>query len=266
MFTNVFGIPLTPLDALDFLISWYLVYQVLRFLRGTRGMYIFLGVSILLIVALVAQILELATLSWFAGTLKTVGLVALVIIFQPEIRRALITIGRNPLFRELVHEDVSPVLEELSRAVFFLSRRRIGALVVLERRIQLEELIERGVRLDARLTQDLLFAIFQPQSPLHDGAVIIRGDRVMAARVILPLLPTEDLPPSFGTRHQAARSLALETDAVCLVVSEESGAVRTFVGRSWKQLRSPEELKGHLQELFAEVEEREEEPEVGFGA
>ncbi len=244
------------LDLVDILIAWVLLYHVLRFFRQTRAVYIFLGLLVITAAGWLAQTLNLVTLSWMTGLLRTIGLVAVVIIFQPEIRRALLSLGRNPVFRRMVPEAVDPALQEVAEAAFLMAHRGIGALIVLERRDPLRDLAERGVVLQARLHRDLLLSVFHPASPLHDGAVIVQEDRVVAARVILPLIPgAEELPPHMGTRHRAAWSVTVETDAVAVVVSEERQEVRVFEHGRFEQVPTREALLTRLEEAMREVVE-----------
>lgn len=254
---KLFGfLPVSLLDAVDVLVATFLLYHILRFFRQSRAVYIFLGILLITVAGWLAQWLNLVTLAWMSGLLRTIGLVAVVIIFQPEIRRVLLSLGRNPLFRRMVPESVDPALKEIAEASFRMASRKIGALIVIQRRDPLRDLAERGVILNARVNQDLLVSLFHPSSPLHDGAVIVEEDRILAARVILPLLPgAEDLPDAFGTRHRAAWSITVETDAVAVVVSEERGEVRIFEHGRFTLTPTAEELLHRLNEAIREVEE-----------
>ncbi len=217
-------------DLLDILIVWALFYQVLKLFRGTRTAYIIFGLTGLAVVALLAQFLNLEALNSIIQGVETVGVLALIIIFQPEIRRVLANLGRTPWLRQLLQEPHPGLstIHEVAHASFQLRTMGLGALIVLERQVELDDLIEEsGVRLDAKVTAPLLVSIFLKTSPLHDGAVIIRQNRVVAARVILPLYSgTHPLPEEFGTRHKAAMGVMEHSDAVVIVVSEERNEVR----------------------------------------
>ncbi len=258
---KLFGfLPVGARDVVDVLVASFILYHILRFFRQSRAVYIFLGILLITLMGWIAQLFHLSALAWMTGLLRTIGLVAVVIIFQPEIRRVLLSLGRNPLFRRMVPEGVDPVLKEIAEACFRMANRNIGALIVIQRRDPLRDLAERGVILQARVHQDLLVSLFHPSSPLHDGAVIVDEDRLLAARVILPLLPgAEDLPEAFGTRHRAAWSITVETDAIAVVVSEERGEVRVFEHGNFTLASSQDELQNLLVEALREVLEAGEE-------
>lgn len=237
-------------DLIDILIVWAVTYQVLKFFRGTRASYMLFGILFLIVVALAAQLLNLLALSWIMGALKTIGLVALVIIFQPEIRRALIVLGRNPTWQRIFQAgepEAEVPLQEIVNAVFYLRDRGLGAILVLEGRMLLQEYVEEtGTVLDARLNSRLLLSIFLPQSPLHDGAVIIRGDRVLAAGVLLPLSANPALDPELGTRHRAAIGITEVSDAISIVVSEERRVVRIAYHGTLTEPLAREDLESRL--------------------
>lgn len=257
-------LPIGISDVVDILIAWILLYHILRFFRQTRAVYIFLGLLLLTAAGWLSQLLNLVALSWMFGLLRTIGLVAVVIIFQPEIRRALLSLGRNPVFRRMVPEGTDPVLGTIAEAVFLMANRGIGALILLERRDPLRDLADRGVILHAHVHPDLLLSIFHPSSPLHDGAVIIRDDQIVAARVILPLVAgSEDLPSYMGTRHRAAWSISIETDAVAIVVSEERREVRLFENGRFELIPNREVLVARLSERMHLEEIAEIEQEAG---
>jgi len=252
---KLFGfLPVGVRDVVDVLAVSLILYHVLRFFRQSRAVYIFLGILLVTAVGWLAQLLRLSALTWMTGMLRTIGLVAVVIIFQPEIRRVLLSLGRNPLFQRMVPEGVDPALKEIAEACFRMATRKIGALIVIQRRDPLRDLAERGVILQARVNQDLLVSLFHPASPLHDGAVIVEEDRILAARVILPLLPgAEDLPEAFGTRHRAAWSITVETDAVAVAVSEERGEVRVFERGNFTLAPTREALLNLLSEALQQM-------------
>ncbi len=241
-------------DVLDILIVWVLFYQALKLFRGTRTAYIVTGLTALAVVALLAQFLNLEALNSIIQGIETVGVLALIIIFQPEIRRVLANLGRTPWLRRLFREpypDLATV-QEVARAAFQLRSMGLGALIVLERQVELNDLIEEsGVRLDAQVTAPLLVSIFLKTSPLHDGAVIIRQNRVIAARVILPLYSgAHPLPEEFGTRHKAAMGIMEQSDAVVVVVSEERNEVRLGHDLQLERVDTEVDLIQKLKELL----------------
>ena len=237
-------------DLLDILVVWAVTYQVLKFFRGTRASYMLFGILVLILVALIAQIFNLLALSWIMGTLKTIGLVALIIVFQPEIRRALIVLGRNPTWQRIFQtgaEGGQVPLEEIVDAVFFLRDRGLGAILVIEGQMLLQEYVEEtGTVLDAQVSSRLLLTLFLPQSPLHDGAVILRGDRVVAAGVLLPLSANPALDPELGTRHRAAIGITEVSDAIAIVVSEERRVIRIAYQGSLTEPLAREDLESRL--------------------
>lgn len=213
---------------LDIGITALLFYWLFSLIRGTRAVSLVIGVSILVAVYFVAQALGLRLVSQILQAGAVVGLFALVVVFQPELRRVLERIGRvGSLARLLSPEarDADLVATEVSRAAAHLSADGVGALIVIERETGLQEIAETGVMLHADLSADLLRTIFTPRSPLHDGAVIVRADRILAAGAVLPLVETTIQSERIGTRHRAALGIAEQTDAIVVVVSEERGQV-----------------------------------------
>jgi diadenylate cyclase len=213
------------LDVVDILLVAFLFYHIFLLVRGTRASQMFLGLAGILALTGLAELAHLSALNWILASLRTVWLVAFLIIFQPELRKALSQIGNSWLFRKLVHLESISHLGEIEDALTNLSRRGLGAIVVLERNTGLRGVAETGTILDAVLSAELLETIFTPPSPLHDGAVIVRGNQIVAAGCILPLSQNPNWERSLGTRHRAAVGLTEETDALCLVVSEETHSI-----------------------------------------
>lgn len=224
-----------PTTIVDIAITALLIYWLVSLIRGTRAVRLVMGVSVLLVVYAAAQALELRLLTQILQTGAVVGLFALVVVFQPEIRRALDRIGSvgslGWLFAPPQGRPVEQLAVAVARAATALARERHGALIVLERETGLGEVAESGVPLHADLSVELLRTIFMPRSALHDGAVIVRSGRILAAGAVLPLAETSIREERFGTRHRAALGIAEQTDAVVVVVSEENGAV-SLVERS----------------------------------
>jgi diadenylate cyclase len=216
---------LTWRDAVDVLAVAIIIYNLLLLIRGTRAVQMLLGLFFLGLVYYVAVLAELPTLQRILENLLIVLPFAIIVLFQQEIRRALADFGRNPLWGLAKQQKVVASFSEIVLAATTLSGRRVGALIVIERLQGLRDYVENGIALDAEASYDLLINIFMPDTPLHDGAVIIQDDRIAAAGCFLPLTTNPELSPELGTRHRAALGISEETDAVAVVVSEETGAV-----------------------------------------
>ncbi len=248
-------LPIRITDLVDIAIVSFVVYQVMMLIRGTRAVQLVQGIAVLAIGYLLARWLQLYTLQAILGYLGGIIPVALLVLFQPELRRLLEQIGRGRLLWSTaspLERDVALRLaNDLARAARVLAQRRIGALIVIERRTGLNDFIETGIRLDAVVSVPLLLNIFYPNTPLHDGAVIIRGNRVVAAGCLLPLSESPFLSRALGTRHRAAVGITEGTDAVAIVVSEETGTISLAQEGSLRRGLSEEELKAILLGLFA---------------
>lgn len=213
------------IDAIDILIVTLLLYRLFSLMRGTRAVHMFFGLIVLFVLSVVAQWVHLIAVNWLISSLRTVWVIAFVIIFQPELRRALALMGQNPLLSRFVHMRESGVIPEIVKSVQELSEKRIGALIVLEKDQGLKNFVETGTPIDARVSAELIGTVFTPSSPLHDGAIIIQNDRVVAAGCTLPLSQDQRVAPALGMRHRAALGLSEESDALVIVVSEESGSI-----------------------------------------
>ncbi len=235
-------------DALDILLVSFIIYKVILMVRGTRAMHMLLGLGVVFIMLIVSRWLSLLTINWLINSFLSSLILVVIILFQAEIRRGLARIGRKALFAP--GADPGSTLEEVVRAAEAMAQRFTGALIALERRIGLGEYVDKGVRLDAAVSRELLVSLFQTSGPLHDGAVIISGDRIEAAKVVLPLSNATIPGPQVGTRHRAALGLAEETDAVCVVVSEERGEISLAVGNRLIRRLDPPSLRNLLLELF----------------
>ncbi len=250
----------TPEGILDILLVWFVVYAALSLLRGSgtrRWRGLGLGLMAMALAWLVTRpdrgLLPLDTFNWLLTELAPTGAVAVVVVFQPEIRQSLHKIGQWTLFgssSRTLRSAVVHVVNELVSAADGLAKRRIGALFVIERRDKLVELTETGRLLDAEISSELLATIFYPSTPLHDGAAVIVDDRVAAACCLLPLSERRDLNRSLGTRHRAALGLSERCDAVVLVVSEETGIVSLAVGGELQRELGGEPLRARLLELL----------------
>jgi diadenylate cyclase len=248
-------------DILDIVLVSFVLYRLFLLIKGTRAVQLLRGMLLLLLAYLVSHALELDTITWLVQSMATLIIVAIPVVFQPELRRALAHIGQGELFRgELWFPQktvTSPrALDEVVASVRFLSRQRIGALIILERHTGLAEFIETGTVLDGVISAELLSTIFVPASPLHDGAVIIQNERITAAGAVLPL--SEGMRQrggtrsQFGTRHRAAIGLTETTDAIAIVVSEESGTISVASSGQLKRHINEEALKEILREAFVQ--------------
>jgi diadenylate cyclase len=241
-------------DAIDILVVAVVLYRVFVMFKETRAVQMLLGLGGLMVASFVARRFELFSTSWLLENFWSFWVLALIVLFQPELRRALAQLGQSPLFQGMAlvaREQRSHLLDDVVKAADALAGRRIGALLVLERNTGLRNYAELGVPLDAMVSADLLVSLFLPYSPLHDGAVFIRGDRVAAAGCFLPLSRNTQLGRAMGTRHRAALGLAEETDAVVLVVSEESGRISLAVGGRMESALDRDSLRSRLVELFS---------------
>ena len=215
-------------DIIDILIVAYTVYYVYSMIKGTKAATLLKGLGVLIAFTLFSKWLNFHVINWLLQKSITVVLVALPVVFQPELRKALERIGRGKLFRKDDFDDVEDlekVLSDLVAAIVIMARQKVGALIVLEQETGLTEYMETGVALDARLSQELIMTIFSHNTPLHDGAVIIRSARIMSASCLLPLTDDRNLSKELGTRHRAAIGLSDVTDALVIVVSEETGTI-----------------------------------------
>ncbi len=243
-------------DTLDILVVAWAVYWLLMRIKGTRAAQMALGLLILVLAWRLSDLLELATVSFLLDNFLSSGLLILIVIFQADIRRALTRVGRG-LFASARTQEAHTI-EEIVRACQALAQRRVGALVAIERDVQIDEFVEQGTVVDAELSRDLLISLFLPYSPLHDGAAVVRRDRIASAGCILPLAMRGNVPGSLGTRHRAAIGITEETDALVVVVSEETGRISLVMGGEIR-----EDLDGpHLRQALLEATGGAREPEV----
>lgn len=212
-------------SILDITIIAFLIYKVLILTRGTRTAQMLMGILIVVIGFQASSFVPLTTFNWLMSKFYSSILLIIIILFQEEIRNALSQIGKKPMLTNAEAMASHYLLDELTRAAFSLANKKIGALIVIERNIILSRYIDVGISLDAKISKELLLAIFQSHSPIHDGAIIIRQGRIAAAGCFLPLTRTENLKPEMGTRHRAAIGISQETDALVLAISEERGVV-----------------------------------------
>ena len=230
---------ITWTDIIEIVIIAFVIYNVMVWIKNTKAWVLLKGIIVVVIFALIAYILNLKTILWIAGKTISVGIIALVIIFQPELRRALEQLGRKKILfglfrfndgREKGERFSSKTAEEIVRACFDMGAAYTGALIVIEQDMVLEEYEKTGIAVDGLVTSQLLINIFEHNTPLHDGAVIIRGDRIVAATCYLPLSDNSNLNKALGTRHRAGVGISEVTDSMTIIVSEETGRVSVAVG------------------------------------
>lgn len=243
-------------DALDVLIVAFLIYQLLLFIRGTHAVQMALGAMVLVLVYWVSSLFDLETVNWILRTLLPYVVFGIIVVFQAEIRKALAHLGKTPLLGAFQSEKTEGVIDEVVLAATTLSSEKTGALVVIEREMGLRSYIETGIALDAILTYDLLISIFNPGTPLHDGAVVVQGNRVAAAACFLPLTVNPELSRTLGSRHRAAIGVTEDTDALAVIVSEETGSISLVAGGQIRRGLEGRALKQALLEAL-EVEEAE---------
>jgi len=237
--------------VVEILILWFVIYHIMLFFEGTRALQVIRGIIMLLFAFLLFQKLRLVVLDWLLTKLFGLSVIAFLIIFHPEIRQGLARLGQRHLFTStLGKEELDYILQQITRAVDYLVKNKIGALVALEKNDPLTAYIESGVLVDARLTAELIQTIFTPNSILHDGGLVIQHGRVMAAGCLFPLTENQDLSRLYGMRHRAALGLSEETDALIIVVSEErQHIVLVYRGKFYKDL-SEEDLIYKIKEII----------------
>lgn len=241
-------------DIIDMSIIAYVFYKLLMLIRETRAEQLIKGIVILLVATKLSEVSGLYVTTYLLKNTVTLGLIALLIVFQPELRRALEYLGRSKLVAksiiEIKDEEVKDRIDEIVSAAASLSRQKIGALIVIERETGLNDVIETGTEIEAKISSSLLINIFFPNSPLHDGAVIVREDRIMAAGCFLPLSENSGLSKDLGTRHRAGLGITEATDAVVIIVSEETGAISVAREGHLSRFLDVETLSGVLKEIY----------------
>jgi uncharacterized protein (TIGR00159 family) len=237
-------------DGIDLGIITFLIYRLLQILRGTRAMQMVTGLAVIMAAFVLSRALGLFTLNWILDNFLGSIILVIIVIFQSDIRRALTQVGTAPLFgAERMVQRRYDIIEDIVQAAMLLAAKRFGALIVLQREVALNEYMEIGTRLDARVSRELMESVFQPHSPIHDGALVIQRGRVTAARCVLPLSTNPNLRKTWGTRHRAAIGVTEETDAVAIVVSEQEGTVALVVGGNVTENIDSTRLRSALREL-----------------
>jgi len=209
--------------SVEILVFWFVFYLLFVYIKDSGMMQALKGIVLLVVLFFIAQLLELRSIQWILSHLFQISIIAFIIIFQPELRRGLTRIGQSPLFKFFVKEE--RLADEIVTACVTLSKQKVGALIAIEREMSLKPHIETGIALDGILTSELLMTIFMPNTPFHDGGVVVQGTRVSAVGCLFPLSQSQTLSKMLGTRHRAALGLSEETDALVIVVSEETGII-----------------------------------------
>jgi uncharacterized protein (TIGR00159 family) len=239
-------------DGIDIGIITFLVYRLLQILRGSRAMQMVTGLAIIMLAFVLSRALGFFTLNWILDNFLGSIILVIIVIFQSDIRRALTQVGAAPLFgtAERLVQRRQDVIEEIAQAAETLAAQRVGALVVLEREVGLNEYMEIGTRLDARVSRELIISVFLPNSPIHDGALVVQKGRVTAVRCLLPLSTNPNLRNTWGTRHRAALGVTEETDAVAVVISEQNGTIALVVAGNVTENLDSTRLRASLRGLI----------------
>ncbi len=233
---------------IDILIVGYLIFRVIKMLKGTRAMQLLKGIALLLIINALSEFLSLNILHYMLSSIMTYGVLLVIVVFQPELRKALEQVGNTDIKKilDFDEEEEPSCVEDVVKAAKDMASKKIGALIVFERDTSLGDYVHTGVQLDSKVSKELLINIFIPDTPLHDGAVIIKDNKIQAASCILPLTDKESIDRIFGTRHRAAIGLTENSDAVVVVVSEETGAISLAIGGKIIRDISEEQLRKEL--------------------
>ena len=243
-------------DVLEVAIVSFAIYRVLLLIHRTRAMQVLIGIIVLAVAYGIAYVLQLGMIVYLLTLIFSYGAIALLVVFAPELRAGLAQIGRSPMSRFFAHMGESEVGDEVAEAVERLSRSGVGAIIAIEREVSLEEYVQSGSEMQAKVSADLLATIFTPYSPLHDGAVIIQGDRIAAAACFLPLSVNPKVSRELGTRHRAAIGLTEENDAAVIVISEESGVISLALDGALERGLTPDALRIKLRALLGILRRR----------
>lgn len=235
-------------DIVDILIVTVIIYRIILLIRGTRAVQMLLGIVFIIIIYFISREFELLTLNWLLRTFLSSIFLIVIIVFQRDIRRVLTQVGKTPFQKQ--HDLMTKDLNEITKAASHLSRRRIGAIIAIERETGLRDYIESGHSVDAKLTRELLISIFLPASPIHDGAVIVYNGRIHSAGCLLPLSKNPYIAKRYGTRHRAGIGLSEETDAIVIIVSEETQEISIARNGSITALKDEETLASELHRIF----------------
>lgn len=237
--------------TLEIIVLWVIFYRVLVFFEGTRAFQVLKGISVLLIIFLISQYFGFNTLTWILTKIFAISIVAIMIIFQQELRMGLARLGQGNIFSiGLQESELLAVIEEITNAAYKLSRMKLGCLMAMERQTKLNAYMESGLKIDAKISAELLHSIFSRESPLHDGGVIMSGDRILAASCLFPLSENPHFSKIIGTRHRAALGITEQTDTIVVMVSEETGEISVAVSGRFIPIINRERLQNILKELL----------------
>ena len=237
--------------TIEIIILWFLFYRMLAFFEGTRAFQVLKGISYLLFIFLVSQILGLDILNWILTKLFAISIIALMIIFQQELRHGLARLGQQHIFNfGLQESEIEEIINALTSAAYKLSRKKIGCLIAIEREAKLNTYIESGIRIESRVVSEIVQSIFNTASPIHDGGVIVRGDRIIAAACLFPLSDNPNFSKILGTRHRAALGITEQTDAIVVMVSEETGEISVAADGRFIPIVNKDRLVNLLKDLF----------------
>lgn len=240
-------------NIVDVLLVWYVFYMLMKIIKGTKAVQLLKGIFVIIIVRILTDLFGLDTLRWILDQVLPYGFLTIIIIFQPELRRALEQLGRGRLFARTnlqEEEEKERLMEAMLKSVSYMAKRRIGALISIEKETGLSEYIETGIPMNSELTSELLINVFIPNTPLHDGAVIIQKNRIAAAGCYLPLSESPFISKELGTRHRAAIGLSEVTDAITVIVSEETGAVSITANGDIDRNLNMEEFEARLKKVW----------------
>jgi len=252
---NLFFIKVTIIDILDILVISFILYRLYYFLRGSRAAQMAVGLILILVASQLAQLFNMVGISWVFQNLSTVWLIAFVIIFQPELRRMLMNLGQSRIIRFFIKVTQAKVIDDVVKGVGILAKHSYGGIIVFIRNTGLKNIIESGTRLQAEVSSALLVSIFNPRSPLHDGAVLIQDEVVEAAKCILPLSQEDALDTDLGTRHRAGLGISEESDAFVIIASEERGTISVAVHGKLTRDISLEKLRDMLYKAMRSLPE-----------
>lgn len=241
------------LNILDILLVWFVIYKILTLIKGTKAVQLLKGIFVIIIIRIITEYLGLTTLGWMTNQVIDYGFLAIIIIFQPELRRALEQLGRGKLFaRSGMQEDEERdrLISAMIKSISYMAKRRIGALISIEKDTGLNDYIETGIQMNSDISSELMINVFIPNTPLHDGAVIIQKNRIAAAACYLPLSESPFISKELGTRHRAAIGISEVTDAVTIIVSEETGGISLTVNGEIHRDLSMEEFEQRLRNAW----------------
>lgn len=243
----------TFLNILDILLVWFVIYKILTLIKGTKAVQLLKGIFVIIIIRIITEYLGLTTLGWMTNQVIDYGFLAIIIIFQPELRRALEQLGRGKLFARSgmqEEEERDRLISAMTKSISYMAKRRIGALISIEKDTGLNDYIETGIQMNSDISSELLINLFIPNTPLHDGAVIIQKNRIAAAACYLPLSESPFISKELGTRHRAAIGISEVTDAVTVIVSEETGGISLTVNGELHRDLSMEEFEQRLRNAW----------------